>query len=117
MSTIDKRKRFDSLMPIRTEVPPHKSEVIEGLMGGSIAPSNEVINKADKKPMIEIEDSNIETSLNKSVSIEVIPNVEKPGIEILEAIEEFERTRLEKVKYDELYSKHTFVIKRSCLNG
>ncbi|SDW94171.1 hypothetical protein SAMN04489725_1234 [Alicyclobacillus hesperidum] len=122
MSPNDKKKRFESLMPSRTETPPHKTEVIDGLMGGNTPNINtENIHSVrtlntDTKHITEVPLNRMNTvqEFSNATTNEDISDV-PTSFDIASKIRAYEQEKKAKKSYDELYTKHTFVIRRDLL--
>ncbi|EJY57311.1 hypothetical protein C7445_1307 [Alicyclobacillus sacchari] len=122
MSPSDKKKRFESLMPSRTETPPHKTEVIDGLMGGNTPnPNTEQVHRVST--LNTYTEHTNETPLHRANTVQEIshtPSDEEPhsvptSFDIASKMRAYEQEKKAKKSYDELYTKHTFVVRRDLL--
>ncbi|SHK66053.1 hypothetical protein [Alicyclobacillus tolerans] len=139
MSPTDKKKRFESLIPSRTETPSHKKEVLNGLMGLEIAKDQTVsvhsastpkynteIDKGIDISNINTEDSNIltnpktttvnvyESTLTNTKDVDI--DKDDKNFNIASVIKQYEQEKKAKKSYDELYAKHTFVIRKDLIS-
>lgn len=138
MSPIDKKKRFDSLMPSRSETPPHKAEVLDSLMGTSIEETNTAeVHRVGTPQMNSIQVDNIDKPNTHTEYIDdaetlqtIMKNTNDIGISFTDEVEvrepeqsfniasvikEYEQKKKAKKSYDELYTKHTFVVRKDLI--
>lgn len=118
MSAADKKKRFESLMPSRTETPPHKSEVIDTLMGqtsnaddiGTPKTRTEFLHEETVSHTSEVVYPPMTTTTTTDNN-----GTTDNSFDIAARIRAFEEQRRSRPSYDELYTKHTFLIRKDLM--
>ncbi|MDP9729369.1 hypothetical protein FY534_13885 (plasmid) [Alicyclobacillus sp. TC] len=139
MSPNDRKKRFESLMPSRTETPSHKKEVLNELMGSEITnlQTDLVYSVSTPKNNTKI-DNKLSTSKTNKENLNALSNEETDTIDVYEntltktkdvdvyrddknfniasVIKQYEQEKKAKKSYDELYAKHTFVIRKDLIS-